>query len=95
MRSISTEQALAEIRGRREIEWKKKYCREHKLYRREGCVNVEDIRCAPEPADADLGWSNESLTVQWETGYLTVELAALAKLPAAQRNKIYKLGGLK
>ena len=54
----------------------------------------EDIRCAPNPTDTDLGWPIEAMTVIWDTGYLTIELSALTKMPAAKRNKIYKLGGL-
>lgn len=94
MYQVTTEQILAEIRAYRELEWKRKFCREHQLYREEGWREVEDIRCAPDPTDTDLGWPIEAMTVIWDTGYLTIELSALAKMPAAKRNKIYKLGGL-
>lgn len=94
MYQVTTEQILSEIRAYRELEWKRKFCREHQLYREEGWREVEDIRCAPDPTDTDLGWPIEAMTVIWDTGYLTIELSALAKMPAAKRNKIYKLGGL-
>lgn len=88
------EQALEEIRAVREMEWRKRFCREHKLYRYDSFFCEEDIRQAPYPTDKDLGFPLQTLTVQWDTGFATIELSALAKLPAAQRNKIYKLGGL-
>lgn len=75
------EQALEEIRAVRKQEWKRDYYAKHHVY-------------APEPTDKDLGFPLQTLTVQWNTGFITIELSALAKLPAAQRNKIYKLGGL-
>ncbi len=93
--SLPTQAELfAEIRNFRALKWKRGYCQEHELYKRAGCVNVEDLARAPEPTDADIGFPIETLTVEWGSGCLMVELAALAKMPAAQRNKIYKLGGL-
>ncbi len=94
MYQVTTERILAEIRAYRELEWKRKFCQKYSLYRRVGWREVEDIRCAPDPTDTDLGWPIEAMTVIWDTGYLTIELSALAKMPAAKRNKIYKLGGL-
>ena len=94
MYQVTTEQILAEIRAYRELEWKRKFCREHQLYREEGWREVEDIRCAPDPTDTDLGWPIEAMTVILDTGYLTIELSALTKMPAVKRKKIYKLGGL-
>ncbi len=76
-------QILAEIRPRRVHQWKKEYRSKHHEYD------------APEPTDKDLGFPLQMLTVHWETGFICVDLEALAKLPAAKRNKIYKLGGLK
>lgn len=94
MHQVTTEQILDEIRAYRELEWRRKYCRDHHLYRTGRYLTEEDIRQAPYPTDKDLGFPLQTLTVFWDTGYLTIELSALAKMPAAKRNKIYKLGGL-
>lgn len=50
----------------------------------------------PAPTDADLGWPlNGTLTVHWGSGYIVIGVEGLNKLPAKQRNAIYKLGGLR
>lgn len=48
------------------------------------------------PTDKDLGWppKDGTFSVDWGTGGLVVTLYGLKKLPAKQRNAIYKLGGL-
>lgn len=94
------EQAIAEIRALRVLEWKLDYCEKNDLYRtvsngRGYKQRVPDIVAAPEPKDADIGFPIETLTVRWgDVGYLVIELSALQKLPTKQRNAILKLGGL-
>lgn len=48
------------------------------------------------PTDKDLDWppKDGTFSVDWGTGGLVVTLDGLKKLPAKQRNAIYKLGGL-
>lgn len=89
------ERAVAEIRALRVREWKERYCRAHRLYKQLRDTCVPDLSRAPEPSDAVIGFPIETLAVEWSRGYLVIELSALAKLPAKQRNAIYKLGGLK
>lgn len=90
------EQAIAEIRALRVLEWKRNYCVKNKLYQSAFDRPLEpDLRWAPEPTDADIGFPIETLAVRWgEVGYLVIELSALPKLPTKQRNAILKLGGL-
>lgn len=81
MKQPDIEQVLSAIRAIRAQEWKRAY-------------KTKYDETAPEPTDKDLGFPLETLSVHWGTGYLLVDLNALAKMPAAVRNKIYKLGGL-
>lgn len=73
---------LHEIRSLWAQQWKKEYY-------------TKRNEIASEPTDKELGFPLQTLTVQWETGYLLIDLSALAKMPAATRNKICKLGGIK
>lgn len=81
MKLPDNDQVLAAIRKIRAEQWKQEYRAKHHAD-------------APEPTDKDLGFPPETLLVHWETGYLIIDLEALAKKPAAIRNKIFKLGGL-
>lgn len=94
------QRAQEEIRSLRVLEWKRNWCEENDVYRnvRTSPYRVKrlpDISAAPEPTDEDLSWPDQMLSVYWDTGYITITLDALKKLPVSQRNKIYKLGGMK
>lgn len=82
--------APAQIRQFRALDWKEKWCSRNTT--REKLASIAD---APEPTDAQLDWSGNMLSVYWDTGYLTITAEAFQKLPAAKRNQIMKLGGLK
>lgn len=83
--------ALEEIRAYRALEWKRDWCKKH---RKNLFVSPPPIASAPEPTDEDLHWPENMVSVYWDTGYITMTVDALQKLPAKQRNKISKLGGL-
>lgn len=92
--------AREEIRGYRALQWKIDWCKKHGAYRevqvsRFRTERLPDVAAAPEPTDKDLDWPETMISVQWDTGYITITMDALQKLPANQRNKIYKLGGMK
>ena len=80
-----------QIRETRVIAWKRKYCREHALFRRD---SVLDISAAPEPTDEELGWPEPMVTVKWPKGYITMTLAAYSKMSAKDKKVFNKLGGL-
>ena len=89
------EAAHEHIREVRAYEWKKRYCYEHKLFRKtQHGSTVPDTIAAPEPKDEELGWPEPMVTVTWPTGYITMTLAAYNKLPAKDKKTFNKLGGL-
>lgn len=88
------QRGLDGIREFRRREWKEAWCLKNKGMRGDKFRRVPDLAAAPEPSDEDLHWPPETLTVFWETGYITLTLEALKQLPKSQINKIYKLGGM-
>lgn len=88
--------AQEEIQEALAYRWKLQWCIEHHcvFHNHQASRDEPDILSAPEPTDKDLG-INSFLSVHWGSGYLTITLAGLAKLPVSQRNKIYKIGGMK
>lgn len=89
------ENAHFQIREIRAIAWKRKYCREHALFRKDKYgFSVLDISAAPEPTDEELGCPEPMVTVKWPTGYITMTLTAYNKLSAKDKKVFNKLGGL-
>lgn len=86
---------LEDIRRERVRQWKEDWCRKNDSYRVFRYRREPDLAAAPEPTDEQLNWPESTVTVFWDTGYITITTAALMKLPVSQRNKIQKLGGLK
>lgn len=84
-----------QIREIRAIAWKREYCRENDLFRKDkyGC-SIPDISAAPEPTDEELGWPEPMVSVTWPKGYITMTLAAYSKLSAKDKKVFNKLGGL-
>ncbi len=84
---------LEAVRDMLAREWIEKWAREHQV---EHGGYPEALVHAPRPTDEQLGWAPKTtVLVEWDTGFLVADLEKVNKLPAKQRNAIYKLGGMK